>query len=1008
MPVNAVNVKSPLQSALTPSPAAVTAPGRLQRLGAYISDCAKYCFASSAPSPVPDLIEIDDLADDGLGKQKLTSHEIVGAQFQSDLNKGLQSKILPKKISFTFGKDIENQKKGLSERISAFAALIQMSNICGVGKPDHNGIIKPDHLKLLKLANEAVVGTQKLTVWNLFITQYGEEISLFQKIIAALFYWFVYQTSLISNTVETYLNDFIDPIIHDLRDEKSNTRTKFFPTLLENINQFLEADYAAQQDYLDRKDLPGNEKDKKSYRRHAMEKHFGSMEDLCKNLAETLLAKSSSSVPIFRTPQSIPVIGLFFELIEWFVNIIIRKIMQSLLPKTLESIVNSAKSATEPHNLPFKLGITRFLTKSLKDLKKLLKQKEEAAKLELAGLAKADKNESLPKTPRTLPGTEKLLPDVVAQLMKALRIKDLNSLETLGHEIDLIEKGTTPKAFLEKFIDIDKEIEGGIAKGGNILFDHLLDQTQSGKLFFDLLVLASTPFSSGIKDQALLEAEYNAEHAKLNSIASEVFPKLIRAAVNEGVAEQVLGEQSIDARNNQKAFFNNRKIIAKLTFEKLASFSDIMKNKIKSAEKDPFSIESNMEEEISFFLRIMQAFANETKLQIETKEQNKPDATLSTLTNPIYKKAKELQESMIALQALQDQYPVFAKIENKLSDLATLLTDVSAPDCVQKLDKLSKNLSSLIEKLDKPKATVLKEFENQIQRTIKLSKSLADTQKIIDTITALSNPKIMESSSVEPAEGLLQSLYKGQQNTFWNRIPQNYLQAVISKLNDLPEEAQKILKPLIHDGSTLGTNMNQIVAILQKMYQEQTSIKEKNQKELDEIIGALQISTPKQILEFNASKTSAYKKMNSLVDGISGEVAVLKKTIEDTELTPPAETFDPTSGVKWTSAAVSGIACGALSLLGAYFGIGSSLSFGVKALAGIGAVGAGGAVGWKASKTKKFNWAVKEAATYLAQQRVYPKVKDIFDRARDYILDPIVLEAALTRLMKSVIENKKT
>jgi hypothetical protein len=1022
MTSNAVNSNSSLSGStaaavIAPLPAQAPKPNGILLRG------------SQPASSISLLTDIDDLADEGLKRLADTSSEVAGAQFQASLDKTLEAQAPISKIKFQYGKQIHIQKKELAERISAFAALVQLSKICGVGKENAEKIIEPDYLKLLKLANEAVIGVNKETVWSLFSKEYANDISFFSKIIAALFYWCIYQTSLISNTVATYLNDFIDPIIEDLSAPNSSTRAKLFPTLLNAINQFLEADYAALKVYLqnEKEALPNKEKDKDSYRRNAVAEHIGSIAGLCESLVENILKSSHSSVPILRKPQQIPILGVLFELIEWVINKIIRIVVQHTLPKILESIAGNVKSATAAHNIPFKLGIANFFIKVLKDLKQDLKKKEEAAKNDSAN---GKKEPIAPKNQRPLLGTEEKLPAVVKNILRALRVKGIDA-EDLRKEIGLITQGvpfdkgrllnrTGEVANFVFNVDIEKKIVEAISRGGQDLLEAIDQWIRSGKLFHTLLDLVTTPFSSQIKEQTALESEYKAQLRGLTSIAKDVFPKFIGNLVNDLTSEYFLGEQSKDTINNQEWFFKIRKKIAEHTFTKLGVLCQDMSAKMPAAKQDPLNSQGNTREEIAQFLRIMQAFANETKMQMQVKENYKHDAALESVTAPFYQKAKDLQERMIAMQMLQDNYPLFANIENELNELSNVL-QADIPD-VQSLIDLQQKFSSFHDQLEKQKEkSDLNSLEDSIKNSIECAKSLASAKTVIDAINAL--------------EKLLVSTCEGQKNApHYKKIPQHYLPDIKKQLQFLPKEAQKGFESLIQDGSSLQKNMPTIAKHLEDRRNEYTLIYKLNNDRLAQIKKKLKETIELQTQKYEQSKEETHQKMTSYLATVSKGVTELQTEMQKATLPPPTTELNTPATTKTLGAVVGGLAGAAVAIpsvslplaaLGAGLHYGKNLGWGMTAaaaaaaavsffslgtaplVAGAAAFG-GAAAGYWASQTAPVNKVIKKNIPPLAQDNISPVVNDIFFKAYEYTLDPIVVEGLLTRGMKLFIESKKT
>ncbi len=179
--------------------------------------------------------------------------------------------------------------------------------------------------------------------------------------------------------------------------------------------------------------LKKNHGDLKDLRNRAIERPYNPnhltsktpLLELCKAFSNSRIDQDETTVPILRSFQKIPLAGHVFKVFEGFVNrYIIRGAMKSMvLPYAFESIVSNGLETTQPHNLAFRLSLTRFLTSLLEKFKNEL-----------------DADTPSSSQAEALPGTE-LLDPVVKHLMRALELEPLKTAPELRKKFQEIDKG---------------------------------------------------------------------------------------------------------------------------------------------------------------------------------------------------------------------------------------------------------------------------------------------------------------------------------------------------------------------------------------------------------------------------------------------------------------------------------------------------------------------------------------------------------------------------------------
>ncbi len=837
--------------------------------------------------------------------------------------------------------EIKVQRDTLSSKLSAFTALLQMRDSCG--KVDDN------NLALMDLVKRATEGANPPTIWELFTQHY--DLSFFEFIQAAWTYWFYYKTSLITNTVNAYLGSFIDNLTKDLTTENSETRTKLFRGLLQNTNQFLIADIQATKDFAFEKDHG----DLEDYRNRAIERHYGfSLSELCRSFSERRVEESSPQVVFFKDFQEIPIIKWAFKAFQWFVNrVIIQRSMKSwILPKALESAVNKGLEATQPHNLPFSLSLTRFFTQRLEQLR---------IKLDTPGSKVA-------KPDGKFPGTE-ALPETIKYLKLALALEDAKTPLELRRKFQEIEKdkgwGLKPT--------IAQALEKSIVESSDLLFRYLDETAQSGELFARLLELSIAPFSGVAKDQAILQAEYKEEKSKLERTAQDVFKRL----VSQGVSEVFNGGNTQDSNNAANESFDDQRVIATKSTEELSEICTRMALKIEQSREAP-TPENNVQSDIASFLQIMQVLASRKELQEELKSVKGVDQNaIWRVLTPLFERAERIQERVLNLQELQDHYPSHAAVVLHLNEMRDLMRSIreqfhAQPRHLQTplIQSLGKTADDITKCLG-AKAPLRIRLQQFIVEISQLSESIVKEQQAIDAIHKLYPPRnhIVEEDS---PEGLLDQMLNYERGIHPRGFKPQACMAEIGKyLAHFPPAERGELERIIGNGSNLRTKWTALGAALQGIYARHAEAKNRDKALLDQTLDASTNWVQEKTVKYNLVKQDDHNKMRAEMGAISAEVAGLKRDVSKMELNLSTSLSPRVSAL---ASLATPIALGAagftpwltipLSLVGGGFGkwmhgVGGSNDSGARSIAKkVAIVGAGAAAAY-------LGW-VPAATTYLS------------------------------------------
>jgi hypothetical protein len=612
-----------------------------------------------AESPKKTLQTMNNIAAEGLGAA--ATHGIKPGPEVDDLNRQLS----PTRVDMTAvqGKEywqgrIKLNQEVLVTQVSAFVALLQMRDKCEAGKKEK------DNSGLMMLVKRATERECPESLWKLFTETYA--VTWTEKIKIAWIYWIYYQTSLIANTVRAYLGSFIANIQSDLTSDNSTTRNLVFSKALENMKAALIADNKAKENFANKMDHRTLE----AWQNQFIEEVYnGGLQELCKKFSEKRVSQYSPTVRILEEWQKIKVIGWIFKKFESLVNHFIQSNMQSILPDALKETVENGLKATQPHHLPFALGLTQFFTSQLTALNKELE-------LELKG-------KGTPTTTRFFEAGE--LSPVVKELIKALDLETNEKyhpptsaeLKNQITEIDSGEKDPKPCRLGRKLDQmVEESIEEGLEEGGNLLFNYLDGITKSGELFAKLLELSSAPFSGEFKDAETLKAEYAQEQKKLEDLGEEIVAKIVTNSIDKTVK----GADPEKTREIAQESYRDGQTVASKTMDKLTEICTRMTETIAIPGQ-----EKNVQTDIASILKIMQIFADREEIHDEIAKLDATDQNaIWQIVTPLYKRAVKIVERLLCLQTLltdpnhADMTRTMGEISNDVKDLSREIKDAQA------------------------------------------------------------------------------------------------------------------------------------------------------------------------------------------------------------------------------------------------------------------------------------------------------------------------------------------
>ncbi len=670
--------------------------------------------------------------------------------------------------------DLELDK--LCKKLSDFSTLKVMAiDICHIDKKDYSSL-----LKLVSDASTQDPDGNPPSLWQLFTTQYKP--SFWQKIKAGLFYFWCHKvTSLIPNTVETYLKHFIHQVRKEISGENSQKKSdERIPKIIEDGIKFLRALNGAADDF--DKGTVSTFTSLDEYRTDRIAMHYGGSiwEALNNKKGRDLDMALDEATEIYfepgkppkgkarpgTTPLAMPYMkrarrilsgefcrkmmdaysphveffknwksnsfGKYFNFIfipiDGLLNWFLRWAMKSkILPPIFADGIDQGIDATAKHNLPFSIALTKFFSEKLEELRQ---------EIEKPGEREPSKTSLFP-TPAV-----KHLGDLVKEILVMLDQASINSKD------DLQKRKLQPKTLNPEF---QQQLEEAITDNSKILFEYLAQPENAETLFCQLFELASSAFSDS---KVSTDDEYVKHRDQLkNDIqdleedADQVFEKLL----NKSVAEKVKGNQSEKAKKRADLKFRDQKQEAAEAFSQLHDLSQTMLSRIKAPDEKPenAAVPVNIHAEIASFAQIMKTFAHREKANLQAEGLDDADReAMHRVLTPLYQKAASIEGELASLQKFQEKHLNNAKVNAESDELAKGIHSIVSfePSPVKRFELLdaiesirtkildSYELESFVKALDAPSLRsvhiINESFQNLLDR-------YADDKEICKELEAL-------------------------------------------------------------------------------------------------------------------------------------------------------------------------------------------------------------------------------------------------------------------------------
>ena len=407
--------------------------------------------------------------------------------------------------------------------------------------------------------------------------------------------------------------------------------------------------------------------------------------------------------------------------------------------------------------------------------------------------------------------------------------------------------------------------------------------------------------------------------------------------------------------------------------------------KVKRSEQAPTDKAQNISADLVSFLEIMKVFANRREVQNDLEELKGADKNAFwRLLTPLYERAAEIQETVLELQELQDDYPVQATVEMELRSMQERLASIR-DQFHKKPDHFQNPSIETFGYADKIRAChgntrLLTGLETHTKAISSFAKDIEKTEKVLHAIYSLYPPRLPGQKVLE--EGLLDQLLNDQRGIRQNSFKRSRcLAAIHEKLQYFSAEDQSQLRHLLGNGANLKVTWSQLGATLQHIYQRQSDLKNQHRVRFEAALDEADQWTQERLMKFQAAREKDHEEMLAKAKAISTNVSKLSQDASQLKLNLPL-----VSSEKGFSA---------FSALGAmlYWGLGLT-----TAALPVGVIAAGAGV--TAAVT---NVTIGFKQHYIGPKWVLPRVQEMFKRTLKLITgDSRVARGFATRVLAEI------
>ncbi len=625
--------------------------------------------------------------------------QFVDASFSSPIEQAASShemaKITDKKLDF------------LIEKVSYLSILKAMHSYSGV--PENDGP------PLLCLVDEAS-RTKNPSLWNIFTSHFGANMSLWGRFKAGFIYLVLWQIPTLPKIIDAYMKNMLTELRINLR-ENGEKRKKFINGILEDADNFFEVYNGAAETYANDNERKGN---LNHYRKNAIDLMLPRDEPgsgkTVKELRMDLYRKLSASIVDHFSP------GVRFGILDGWLNKAIQNILRDkILPEVFLNITDEGQEATKRYNIPFFLALTKTLTAQISKIQgKTEEESTDASKL--YGIKNFE-----------------------AIVKKILWTIDMGDCKTPEEVRARMEKLKQPWSGIDG--EVRTGIQLGIQKALAVLCDYLSKQENTEELFASIFEAIASPLSGHLpmtdKQWAEVAVEYEGAKILLKQAGASLSKQVIQASVQDRVRGS--GKATEAAETAAKAIFAEHQSRGRETFEELLRICDTAREKL----QQPNGAELNIYPELASIASVLKAFENKERVKI-TIEQDPPPkiATLPKaeqeailrILHPLYEGSNQMMDLVLQIQNLQKQHSGHASIAHELSGIREAIEEIAsyqpspAPlNLINEIAEHFKNIDSL-DQVEAAKLIPLKEMIDAMARTLQQSSRIQRSLTALESL----------------------------------------------------------------------------------------------------------------------------------------------------------------------------------------------------------------------------------------------------------------------------------
>lgn len=343
-----------------------------------------------------------------------------------------------------------------------------------------------------------------------YLEKKGHELSLLSVLIVKLTYFFLYECGIIPNIVEYSSKAILEHIrLGLIQKDGGKNLTTLTRIILKRLNSVLSDYLKAVTDY-------GNGKGTGSKEDYVKEQLKKELDVICREFGNLIVTDFlPDHISFFHSWKESPYLSvrllakIFTYYPEIWLTSFVHAQLRNKIPNQIQSLIQAkTEQDDERRDLSFSIAITNSIIEQLGKFEQNLHNHE---------ISSASKSHAA--------GTEQL-PVVITLLLEILRLESCEDRAKIKEQLNKTSSISSP---------ITKELEESLIKGCHTFFSYLSDPNHSEEFIYNLLVQATTSFTSDApstnEEWANQAKDYVQLQEAMREKAGEIFQDITRKSI---------------------------------------------------------------------------------------------------------------------------------------------------------------------------------------------------------------------------------------------------------------------------------------------------------------------------------------------------------------------------------------------------------------------------------------------------------------------------------------------